>query len=171
MKKLLLTRLHARFPFPGRNDDVDPWDDDAMKKINNKALGKFSNAMSAWKTRVKRAIQENETYAEIVADNPEITIEDFEKFKETCNEEAAKARSERGKQLQAKNMGNHRLESRGYKGKRPVWTKEDAKRERQGIPDPLAEFTDQQEHDFITARFLWDPKKKIFAPTGRLGNS
>ena len=46
------------------------------------------------------------------ADNPKITIEDFEKFKETCNEEAAKARSERGKQLQAKNMGNHRLRSR-----------------------------------------------------------
>ena len=32
LKKLLLTRLHARFLFPGRNDDVDPWDDDAMKK-------------------------------------------------------------------------------------------------------------------------------------------
>ena len=28
LKKLLLTRLHARFLFPGRNDDVDPWDDD-----------------------------------------------------------------------------------------------------------------------------------------------
>ena len=101
-----------------------------------------------------------------------IMIEDFEKFKETCNEEAAKARSERGKQLQAKNMGNHRLGSRGYTGKRPVWAKEDAERERQGIPDPLAEFTDQQEHDFIRDRFSWDPKKKIFfSPTGRLGNS
>ena len=32
LKKLLLTRLHARFLFPSRNDDVDPWDDDAMKK-------------------------------------------------------------------------------------------------------------------------------------------
>ena len=133
------------------------------KKINNKALGKFSNALSAWKTRVKKAIEvDHETYAEIVADNPKIMIEDFEKFKETCNEAAAKARSERGKQLQAKNMGNHRLGSRGYTGKRPVWAKEDAERERQGIPDPLAEFTDQQEHDFIRARFSWDPPKKIF---------
>ena len=80
---------------------------------------------------MKRAIEvDHETYAEIVADNPKITIEDFEKFKETCNEEAAKARSERGKQLQAKNMGNHRLGSRGYTGKRPVWAKEDAEHER-----------------------------------------
>ena len=32
LKKLLLTKLHARFLFPGRNDDVDPWDDEGMKK-------------------------------------------------------------------------------------------------------------------------------------------
>ena len=121
---------------------------------------------------MKRAIKvDHETYTEIVADNQKIMIEDFEKFKETCNEEASKARSERGKQLQAMNMGNHRLGSRGYTVKRPVWAKEDAEHERRGIPDPLAEFTDQQEHDFIRARFSWDPKKKIFSPTGRLGNS
>ena len=35
-------------------------------------------------------------------------------------------------------MGNHHLGSRGYTGKRPVSAKEDAERERQGIPDPLA---------------------------------
>ena len=116
---------------------------------------------------MKRAIQvDHETYAEIVADNPKITIEDFERFKETCNEEAAKARSERGKQVQARNMGNHRLGSRGYTGKRPVWAKEDAECECQGIPDPLAKFTDQQEHDFIRDRFSWDPKKKIFLTNG-----
>ena len=37
LKKLLLTRLHARFLFPGRNDEVDPWDDDAMKKIQQRS--------------------------------------------------------------------------------------------------------------------------------------
>ena len=110
------------------------------------------------------------TYAEIVADNQKIMIEDFEKIKETCNEEAAKARSERGKQLQAKNMENHCLGSRGYTRKRPVWAKEDTEGECLGIPDPLAEFTDQQEHDFITARFSWDPKKKIFFTDGPTRN-
>ena len=112
---------------------------------------------------MKKAIQvDHETYAEIVADNLKIMIEDFEKFKETCNEEAAKARSERGKQLQAKNMGNHHVGSRGYTGKRPMWAKEDAERERLGILDRLAEFTNQQEHDFIRARFSWDPQEKDF---------
>ena len=37
LKKLLLNRLHARFQFPGRNDDVDPWDDDAMKKTQQES--------------------------------------------------------------------------------------------------------------------------------------
>ena len=111
---------------------------------------------------MKKVIEDNETYAEIVVDNPTITPEDFEKFKVTCNEEAAKARSEKGKQLQAKNMGNHRLGSHGYTGKRPVWAKEDTECEHLGIPDPLAEFAEQQEHDFMRARFSWDPKKKIF---------
>jgi hypothetical protein len=111
---------------------------------------------------VKKSIEDNETFTKIVKYNPKITPEDFEKFKATCNEDAAKARSEKGKELQVKNMGNHRLGSRGYTGKRPMWAKEDAEHERLGIPDPLAEFTDQQEHDFIRAQFSWDPKKKIF---------
>ena len=39
LKKLLLTKLHARFLFPGQNDDVDPWDDVAMKKSTTRPLG------------------------------------------------------------------------------------------------------------------------------------
>ena len=36
LNKLLLTRLHARFQFPDRKDDVDPWDDEGMKKSTTK---------------------------------------------------------------------------------------------------------------------------------------
>jgi hypothetical protein len=69
LEHLLLTRMHQRFQFPGRNDDVKPWKDDAMDKINNKAVGNFSNALSARKSRVKRAIAKKESYAENFADN------------------------------------------------------------------------------------------------------
>ena len=31
-----------------------------------------------------------------------------------------------------------------------------------GIPDPLAEFTVLEEHDFLRARYHWDPVKKVF---------
>ena len=53
MEHFLLTKLHRRFLFPGRDDSKEPWLDKAMKKIKNKAMGKFSNALSAWKVRVK----------------------------------------------------------------------------------------------------------------------
>ena len=53
-------------------------------------------------------------------------------------------------------MGKHRLGSRGYLGKRPIWDKEDAEREAAGLPDPFAKFTSPLECDFIRARYKWD---------------
>jgi hypothetical protein len=165
MKQSLLTKLHQVFLFPGRdeikykNPDKDP----AMKKINRRAMGKFSGALSAWKVRVKaRIIDKKEPYSEIVKDNPTITEEQFEIFKAACVAEAAKEKSEYMKGLQERNMGCHHLGSRGYAGKRSIWAKEDVERESLGIPDPLAEFTVPQERDVLRARYHWDPVKKVF---------
>jgi hypothetical protein len=66
------------------------------------------------------------------------------------------------KALQARNTPPHRLRSHGYEGKRHVWAKEDAKHEKHGIPNPLAESTMPQERDFIRGRFKRDPVKKNF---------
>ena len=133
-----------------------------MTKINDKAMVTFTNDLSSWKVRVKKAIAKNEPWSKIHADNPSITEEDFAKFKENCGKESVKAKSEKMKALQARNTPPHRLGSRGYEGKRAVWAKEDAERESHGIPDPLAEFTDPLEHDWIRARYKWDKVKKIF---------
>ena len=79
--------------FLGRNekDYEDPDKDPAMKKINKHAMTKFSDALAAWKTRVKaRIIDKKEPYSEIVKDNPTITAEHFEIFKAACEAEAAK---------------------------------------------------------------------------------
>ena len=65
------------------------------------------------------------------------------------------------KALQARNTPPHRLGSRGYEGKRYVWAKEDDECESHGIPDPLAEFTDPLEHDWVRARYKWDKEKKL----------
>jgi hypothetical protein len=165
MEHSLLKKLHQRFLFPGRDEIkyTQPWQDPAMKKINRRAMGKFSGALSAWKVRVKqRIIEKKEPYSEIVKDNPIIMEEQFEIFKKACVAEAAKEKSEYMKGLQERNMGCHHLGSRGYAGKRPIWAKEDAKRESLGIPDPLAEFTVPQECDIIRARYRWDPVNKVF---------
>jgi hypothetical protein len=149
MEHLLLTKLHNRFQFPGRDEDIKfPCEDPAMLKINNPAMGKFSNTLAAWKGRVKRSIEKEEPYSKIWADNPTLSEEEFEKFKETCTTDETKRKSEKFKGMQEKNTGSHRLGSHGYIGKRPIWDKEDAEHEAAGIPHPFAEFTDPQECDF-----------------------
>ena len=94
--------------------------------------------------------------------NLTLTEEEFEKFKDTCATEAAKAKAAKFKSLQQRNTGKHRLRSRGYLGKRPIWDKEDAEREAVGIPDPFTKFTNPLEHDFIRARYKWGKEKEVF---------
>ena len=93
MRSSLLKKFHQIFLFPGRNekDYKDPDEDPAMKKINKHAMTKFSDALAAWKNRVKaRIIDKKEPYSEIVKDNPTITEEQFQIFKEACEAETAK---------------------------------------------------------------------------------
>ena len=93
MRSSLLKKFHQIFLFPGRNekDYEDPDNDPAMKKINKHAITKFSDALAAWKARVKHQIvNKKEPYSEIVKDNPTITEEQFQIFKEACEAEDAK---------------------------------------------------------------------------------
>ena len=76
MRPSLLKKFHQIFLFPGRNekDYKDPDKDPAMKKINKHAMTKFSDALAAWKARVKhRIVNKKEPYSKIVKDKPTIT--------------------------------------------------------------------------------------------------
>ena len=54
-------------------------------------MTKFSDALAAWKTRVKaRIVDKKEPYSKIVKDNPAITAEHFQILKAACEAEAAK---------------------------------------------------------------------------------
>ena len=91
MMPSLLKKLHQIFLFLGRNekDYKDPDKDPAMKKINKHAMTKFSDALAAWKNRVKaKIIEKKEPYSEIVKDNPTITEDQFQIFKAACEAEA-----------------------------------------------------------------------------------
>ena len=165
MRPSLLKKLHQIFLFPGRNekDYKDPDKDPAMKKINKHAMTKFSDALAAWKSRVKyRIVNKKEPYSEILKDNLTITAEHFEIFKAACEAEDAKKMSKYMKGLQQRNIGCHHLGSRGYGRKRSIWAKEDAEAASLGIPDPLVEFTIPQERDVLRARHHWDPVKKVY---------
>src|SRR3954469_22470110 len=147
MMSSLLKKFHQIFLFPGRNekDYKDPDENPTMKKINKHAMTKFSDALAAWKNQVKaRIIDKKEPYSEIVKDNPTITEEQFQIFKEACEAEDAKKKSKYMKGLQERNLGSPHLESRGYGGKRSKWAKEDTEAVNLGIPHPLAEFTSRR---------------------------
>ena len=123
MRPSLLKKLHQIFLFPGRNekDYKDPDKDPAMKKINKHAMTKFSDALAAWKARVKRwIINKKEPYSEIIKDNTTITEEQYEIFMAACEAEATTKKSKYMKGLQQRNMGCHHLGSRGYGGKRSI---------------------------------------------------
>ena len=118
MENMLLKKLHNRFLFPGWDECKykEPWDDVAMTKINDKAMVTFTNNLSAWTVRVKKAIAKNEPWSKIHADNPSIMEEDFAKFKENCGKESAKDKSEKMKALQDRSTPPHHLGSCGYEG-------------------------------------------------------
>jgi hypothetical protein len=77
MEHMLLKKLHNRFLLPGRTESKEPWGDETMKMINSKAMVSFTNDLSAWKVRVKKAIKKNEPWSKIHAENSTITKEDF----------------------------------------------------------------------------------------------
>ena len=73
MEHSLLTKLHNRFKFPDRDENKEPWKDDVITEINTAAMVKFSNALSAWKVRVKRLIDKNKPVSKILAKNSSLT--------------------------------------------------------------------------------------------------
>ena len=83
---------------------------------------------------MKAKINAGEPYSEIGKDNPTITEEQFQIFKEAYEAEAAKKKSKYMKGLEERNIGSHHLGSHGYGGKRSKWSKEDAEAASLGIP-------------------------------------
>jgi len=51
------------------------------------------------------------------------------------------------------NIGNHRLGSGGYRGKQPVWDKEDAIVAKLGKENPWHKITDEQVRNFVRSRY------------------
>ena len=125
LRTLLLTKLHARYQFPQEDPQKDPVEDPSMELVNSKAVVKFSKALAALKRRLRAKIDEGVEFEEIHKKWPMITEDLFTIFKDVQQEPATQAMRAWGKDLQSKNVGTHKLRSRGYLGKEPVWEKQD----------------------------------------------
>jgi len=150
---LCITKLHRRYRFP------DPFTDDTNRSnaVNKLAITKMSNALSSWRTRMKGKIDKGESWEEISKREKHLDEEEFNILKADMASDDAKAWTEWGRQMKELNIGAHRLGSGGYRGKIPVWEKEDAELEKLRKPNPWLKIADLQLRYFVRARYYLDP--------------
>ena len=158
MRKALFTKLHARYKFLKLSDDLDyNTNEYPGNPVNKAALTTMSTALASWRNRVKKLIDKGIIFEEIQKKNPTLTEDSYLEFKAWCESDAGKAMSKWGLDQRKKNIGNHNLGSGGYRGKKPIWAKEDADRERQCLPNPFDKFPDEQTRNLIRSRYRTDP--------------
>jgi len=141
--KNLLKKLHQRYTFP------EPFN----KKVDSLAITKMSTALSSWKSRVKKKIDKGDNWEKISAKEPMLDQEEFESFKLSLNSEEAKKWTKWGKHMRDLNIGNHHLGSDGYRGKQPIWDKEDAEVARLGKENLWHKIMDEQVRNFVRSRY------------------
>ena len=88
--------------------------------------------------------------------------EEFKIFKAELDSADSKAWTEWGRKMQELNIGNHRLGSDAYRGKHPIWDKEDQEMECLGKENMWNKFTDLQLMQFVRARYYLDLLTKEF---------
>ena len=92
-------------------------------------------------------------FRSIKTKDPMLDKEDFDAFKLSLSTEESKKWTEWGKKMWDLNLGNHRLGSGGYRGKQPIWDKEDAEVERLGKENPWHKIADEQVRNFVRSRY------------------
>ena len=145
----LIARLHARYQFP------DPYDNQDLKTnvVNTHALTKFTAALSGFKTYVRDLLKEGADYEKIHNHFPKVTEADLAAFKINEELDHTKDSTSWGKRMRDMNVGNHRLGSRGYDGKEPIWRLEDEAYEAAGMLNPYKKFKSKEAANFVRSRF------------------
>ncbi|KAK1643246.1 hypothetical protein QYE76_061051 [Lolium multiflorum] len=155
--ELCLQKLHRRYKFPAPYNNLE-----RSNPVNKLAITKMSNALSSWKSRVKAKIDKGESFESIKKGEPMLDEAEFQIFKERLDSDDAKAWTEWGRQMHELNLGAHHLGSGGYRGKIPIWEKEDEELARAGKPNPWLKITDLQVRYFVRARYTLDRKTMEF---------
>ncbi|VAH99873.1 unnamed protein product [Triticum turgidum subsp. durum] len=155
LRALLISKLHTHYKFPDESlDETTP--------VNNTALCKWTKLLSTWKSKAKSEYLEKDYETEIKKKWPSVSEEDWNLFKQHCETPEVKEMEKWGKEMRARNIGNHTLGSRGYPGKKPKWDKQDAEFAAAGIPNPFKEFENPRENDYIRGRCKYDEATKTW---------
>ena len=118
--------------------------------------------MSHWRFRVKKKILQGKSWEEISRQDPTLLREDFNVLKEYTKTEECKKWTDWGRKMRDLNIGTQHCGSGGYRGKGPVWEKEDKEIERLGKENPWHKITDLQVRNFVRSRYYLDWKTGEF---------
>ena len=122
-RMILFMKLHARYKFSAPEDDPDNYNNTKVPRniVNNVALNRMSNALSSWKTRVRKMLfKQGKSFEEILKKEPMITVDELREFKAMSESEEGKAHNDWSKDLRSKNVGTHRLGQGGYRKFVPI---------------------------------------------------
>jgi hypothetical protein len=164
LSALLIAKLHARYEFP------PPYDNQNLHTniVNTQALIKFSKALSSWKTRLRNKVDKKMPWEQIQKYFPTVSLEDFKKFLE--NEDDGKMKDLRawGREMRDKNLGNHRLGSRGYRGAKKKWKKQDEALRAAGKTNPYDKYEDPKAQAYIRSRYYFNKKGELVTDSQRV---
>lgn len=111
-----MQKLHNRYSFPEADKE----------RVEATALRTFSKALNMWQFSANKS-KGKDFVTEIKKLWPSIEEADWNEYVQAHSGDEFKKKSEWGKDMWQKIVGNHRLCSHGYPGKKPIWDKEDAK--------------------------------------------
>lgn len=146
LRTLLLDRLFSRYSVPEADKN----------RVTAKALSMMSKSLNTWRYRANK-MKDKDFETVIKPLWPTIDEADWTEFIQTRSDDEFKKLSEWGKDMREKIVGNHRLGSRGYPGKKPKWDKEDAKLIAAGKEPPFSDIQPGRGKDFVRARATFDP--------------
>jgi hypothetical protein len=146
LAETLLQKLHQRYTFR------EPFN----KKVDYLALTKMSTALSIWKNRLKKNIEDGESWEKISRKDPSLSIVDFDAFKLSLETDNVKKWPTWGKKMRELNLAAHHCGCGGYRGKQPIWDKKDAEMIRLGKENSWLRITDTQARNFARSRYYLD---------------
>jgi hypothetical protein len=127
--------------------------------VNEATITKMSTTLASWRARVKNIIGEGKSPEDIYIKDW-VKEEDLRIFHGKFALPVTDERTQWGKYMRSKNIGNHHLGSGVYFTALPKWKKEDEERKARGKPSLHDNYPTEHAKNFLRARFVADKVTK-----------
>ena len=117
---------------------------------------------------MRNKVDKKMPWEEIQKKFPTVSQQDFKKFLENEDEGKMKDLRKWGREMRDKNLGNHRLGSRGYQGVQKKWKKQDEELRAAGKTNPYDKYDDPKAKAYIRLRYYFDKNGNLVMDSHRV---